>query len=81
MPQPPTKELIEEACEKFLEFGVGQDSQGHVIIRSGAMGSYIASRQRRGLWIDAYWCSKNPEKIIDVTGTDDIYDWIEVIDN
>ena len=70
MPQPATKQLIEEACHKFLELGVGEDGQGHVIIRSGAMGSYVASRQRRGMWIDAYWSSDiNPEKIVDVTGT------------
>ena len=69
MPHPPTKELIEAACAKFLEFGVGRDGEGHVIIRSGPMGSYVASRKKAGIWVDAYWKSeKNPEKIVDVTG-------------
>ncbi|EMD41032.1 hypothetical protein CERSUDRAFT_111603 [Gelatoporia subvermispora B] len=67
MPQPPTKSTIEEACRKFLDLGVGDDGHGHVIIRSGHMGAFVANRERSA-WIDAYWTEQNAEKVVDVTG-------------
>ncbi|KAI0303136.1 Ribokinase-like protein [Russula brevipes] len=47
IPSPPTKSSIERACEAFLDFGVGPSGTGWVIIRSGSMGAYIASRSGR----------------------------------
>lgn len=68
MPQPPTKKSIEEACQKFLNFGIGHEGRGHVIIRSGAMGAYVASRDKPGQWIEAYWRTNDASRIGDVTG-------------
>ncbi|KAH8113426.1 Ribokinase-like protein [Phellopilus nigrolimitatus] len=68
MPQPPSKASIEEACMRFLELGVGPDGKGHVIIRSGSLGAYVASRARSGRWIDAFWTDAHSEKVVDVTG-------------
>ncbi len=70
MPKEPTRELVEEACDRFLDMGVGPDGTGSVVIRSGAMGACVASRGRPHEWVDAFWSSKdNPEKVVDVTGT------------
>lgn len=69
IPGPPTKPLIEKACHLFLEFGVGREGNGAVIIRSGALGAYVATRKGGGEWIPAYWDENNaPEHIVDVTG-------------
>jgi len=66
MPRPPTKQLIELAASKFLDMGVGKAGAGCVIVRSGAMGAYVATRVKGGQWVDAFW--NNITKIIDVTG-------------
>lgn len=66
VPLPPTKPSIELACKTFLDFGVGPGGTGWVIIRSGSMGAYIASRSYPGSWIDAYWTTE--ERVVDVTG-------------
>lgn len=68
MQQPPTKASIEEACTRFLDLGVGAGGKGHVVIRSGALGAFVQSRDRPGEWVDAYWTSADKDKIIDVTG-------------
>lgn len=68
MPKIPTKELVEEACRRFLEMGVGPDGQGSVVIRCGAMGACIAARGSPCAWIEAYWGSENSGKVVDVTG-------------
>lgn len=68
MPNVPTKELVEEACRRFLEMGVGPRGQGSVIIRCGAMGACIAARGLPYTWIEAYWGSENSDKVVDVTG-------------
>ena len=68
MRQPPTKETIEEACSRLLELGVGAGGRGHVIIRSGALGAYVASRAHPGRWVDAYWSTADAHKVVDVTG-------------
>jgi len=68
MPQPPTKVSVEEACARFLELGVGPDGNGHVVIRSGSLGAYIACRERPGKWVDAFWREADAQKIVDVTG-------------
>ena len=72
MPQPPTKKVIEEACSRLLEFGVGSKGKGHVIIRSGALGAYVATRDKPGFWVDAYWADADIGKVVDVTGTPDL---------
>lgn len=69
MPGPPTKITVENACARFLELGVGKDGKGHVVIRSGSLGAYVASRERPGKWIDAFWTEVDTQKIVDVTGT------------
>lgn len=69
MDLPPTKETIEEAAQRFLDHGIGADGEGAVVIRSGELGAYICTRTKGGKWIDAYWTSANPEKVVDVTGS------------
>jgi hypothetical protein len=66
LPLPPTKPLIEQACESFLDFGVGLGGAGWVIIRSGELGAFIACRSQPGRWIDPYWTID--ERVVDVTG-------------
>ena len=69
MPPPATKHAIEDAAARLLALGVGREGSGWVIVRSGALGAYVASRQRRGEWVDAYWAPADaPAKIVDVTG-------------
>jgi hypothetical protein len=68
MPGPPTKDLVEKACAAFLELGVGPNGLGHVVIRSGEMGAYVASRTRPGMWVDAFWTTAEADKVVDVTG-------------
>ncbi|THG97654.1 hypothetical protein EW026_g4380 [Hermanssonia centrifuga] len=66
--EPPSKSLIEEACHRFLDIGVGPEGKGTVIIRSGSMGAYIASRTRAGQWVPAFWGAEDARKVVDVTG-------------
>jgi len=66
LPLPPTKPLIEQACNTFLDFGVGVGGAGWVIIRSGELGAFIACRSQPGRWIDPYWTID--ERVVDVTG-------------
>ncbi|PIL36815.1 hypothetical protein GSI_00505 [Ganoderma sinense ZZ0214-1] len=68
MPKVPTKELVEEACRRFLDMGVGPDGQGSVVIRCGPMGACIAVKGSAYSWIDPYWTSENSGKVVDVTG-------------
>ena len=63
-----TKEQVETACARFLEFGVGPEETGYVIIRSGALGAYVASRNHPGRWFDAYWTKDDASHVVDVTG-------------
>jgi len=64
----PSKEVIEEACMRFLNYGVGPKGQGHVIIRSGALGALVACREKPAKWIDAFWTEEDATKVVDVTG-------------
>ncbi|KAI5120918.1 hypothetical protein M0805_002898 [Coniferiporia weirii] len=68
LPQLATREAIEGACSRFLELGVGPGGKGHVVIRSGSLGAYVASRDRPGKWIGAFWTEADGGKIVDVTG-------------
>lgn len=68
MPLPPTKESIESACSKLLNMGVGKGGNGYVIIRSGAMGAFVACREKKGQWVNAYWNEDESAHIVDVTG-------------
>jgi hypothetical protein len=65
-PSPVSKSSIERACKAFLDFGVGPGGTGTVIIRSGSLGAYVASRSQPGAWIEAYW--RGEERVVDVTG-------------
>lgn len=60
--------MIEQACARFLDLGIGRNGQGYVVIRSGGIGAYVASRTRAGLWVEAFWSEADADKIIDVTG-------------
>ncbi|EPQ59546.1 Ribokinase-like protein [Gloeophyllum trabeum ATCC 11539] len=62
-----TRSAVEEAAARFLEYGVGGNGDGWVIIRSGSLGAYITTRRKGGQWIPAFW-SDNAEKVVDVTG-------------
>ncbi|KAI0316716.1 Ribokinase-like protein [Amylostereum chailletii] len=68
LPLPATRPAIESACATFLALGVGPAGSGSVIIRSGAMGAYVASRARAGVWVDAFWGDKDAARVVDVTG-------------
>ena len=64
-----TKTAVENAASEFLEMGVGKENSGSVIIRSGALGAYVMTPDRKGRWIDAFWSSaENTDRVIDVTG-------------
>ncbi|KAN0139998.1 Ribokinase-like protein [Lactarius tabidus] len=63
---PVSKSSIERACKSFLDLGVGPAGTGTVIIRSGSLGAYAASREKPGMWIEAYWSTE--ERVVDVTG-------------
>ena len=65
-PSPVSKPSIERACKSFLDLGVGPAGTGTVIIRSGNLGAYVASREQPGIWIEAYW--RIEERVVDVTG-------------
>ena len=41
---------------------------GYVIIRSGALGAYVAKRGVEGFWVDAFWQDRDQGKVVDVTG-------------
>lgn len=63
------KSAVENAASEFLKMGVGKESSGSVIIRSGALGAYVMTSDRKGRWIDAFWSSaENIDKVVDVTG-------------
>lgn len=64
----PTKPLVEEAAKRFLALGVGRQTAGCVIIRSGPLGAYVATTARGGQWIPAFWTPEDRERIVDVTG-------------
>ncbi|KAG1762304.1 Ribokinase-like protein [Suillus occidentalis] len=64
-----TKSAVEIAASEFLKMGVGKENSGSVIIRSGALGAYVMTSDRKGRWIDAFWSSaENIDKVVDVTG-------------
>ncbi|TFK76126.1 Ribokinase-like protein [Pluteus cervinus] len=67
LPQPPSKQSIEQAAQRFLDLGVGVNGKGAVIVRSGAMGSFVKTHDAGGLWIDAFWTGTE-SKVVDVTG-------------
>ncbi|VDC06889.1 unnamed protein product [Peniophora sp. CBMAI 1063] len=64
--EPVSRETIEQAARRFVDFGIGPDAKGHVVIRSGALGCYVMSRDRPGEWIAAY--HKSQSTVVDVTG-------------
>jgi hypothetical protein len=69
LPSVVTKTAVENAALEFLKMGVGKDSSGSVIIRSGALGAYVITPDMKGRWIDAFWSSaENIDKVVDVTG-------------
>ncbi|KAF9646979.1 Ribokinase-like protein [Thelephora ganbajun] len=65
---PITQAKIEEAAAKFLDYGIGGSGKGSVVIRSGALGAYVASRAAKGRWVEAFWGPDDLHRVIDVTG-------------
>lgn len=64
-----TKSAVENAASEFLKMGVGKENSGSIIIRSGALGAYVITSNRKGQWIDAFWSSaENIDEVVDVTG-------------
>ncbi|KAG1863314.1 Ribokinase-like protein [Suillus tomentosus] len=66
-----TKSAVENAASEFLKMGVGKENSGSVIIRSGALGAYVMTSDKKGQWIDAFWSSaENIDNlmVVDVTG-------------
>ncbi|KAF8076165.1 Ribokinase-like protein [Lyophyllum atratum] len=70
MPLPPDRATIEEAADRFLQYGVGDSGKGWVVIRSGEMGAYVKSLESGGQWVDAFWTggADDAGRIVDVTG-------------
>ena len=66
---PVTQAKIEEAASRFLDYGVGDDGKGSVVIRSGALGAYVVSRTTKGRWVEAFWGPNDLHRVVDVTGT------------
>lgn len=81
LPLPPSKESIELATNKFLEIGVGRNKMGWVIIRCGALGAYMKSEMKKGVWVQAYWTAQDDDKIVDVTGSFRAHPVYDVISN
>ena len=69
MALPVTQAKVEEAASTFLDYGVGNSGQGLVVIRSGALGAYAASRAAKGRWVEAFWGPNDLHRVVDVTGT------------
>ena len=67
LPLPPLRQTIEAAADTFLTYNICGGS-GWVIIRSGALGAYIKSQKTEGQWINAFWTTKDKDRIVDVTG-------------
>ncbi|KAG1832922.1 Ribokinase-like protein [Suillus variegatus] len=66
-----TTSAVENAASEFLKMGVGKENSGSVIIRSGALGAYVMTSDKKGRWIDAFWSSaENIDSltVVDVTG-------------
>lgn len=72
-----TRSNIEQAGRMFLEYGVGMDGQGVVIIRSGQLGAFVITRRRCGAWVDAYWTKSeaDTQHVVDVTGMSFTFCW------
>ncbi|KAH9943109.1 Ribokinase-like protein [Epithele typhae] len=64
----PTKELVEEACGRFLDMGIGPRGAGSVIIRCAHMGACIGTQDAPYTWIPAFWTPNDAHKVVDVTG-------------
>ncbi|KAL4075809.1 Ribokinase-like protein [Scleroderma citrinum] len=65
---PISQKSVEAAAAHFLELGVDNTGPECVIIRSGALGAYVATKTDGGQWVDAFWTLEDNEKVIDVTG-------------
>lgn len=61
------KSTIEELCEVLLESGIGTESHGSIVVRSGKEGCYaVDGRSRQRLWLPAY--QQDQGKVVDPTG-------------
>lgn len=71
---PVSKEGIEEVAKQFLALGVGHEGSGWIVIRSGALGAFVESRETQGVWVDAFWTPTDEHKVVDVTGQQILFD-------
>lgn len=65
---PITRKSVEVAAARFLELGEDNTGPKCVIIRSGALGAYVATKADGGQWVDAFWTTEDSVKVVDVTG-------------
>ncbi|KAF9221896.1 Ribokinase-like protein [Gyrodon lividus] len=65
---PITRDTVQTAAARFLELGVGEFGKGYVIIRCGALGACVATREKECKWVDAFWTPRDSGKVVDVTG-------------
>lgn len=65
---PITRKSVEVAAARFLELGEDNTGPKCVIIRSGALGAYVATKADGGQWVDAFWTAEDSVKVVDVTG-------------
>ena len=68
MASPATRDAVQSAARRFLDFGVGPSGDGCVIIRSAALGACVATREKGCRWVDAFWTPRDTSHIVDVTG-------------
>ncbi|KAF8559040.1 Ribokinase-like protein [Imleria badia] len=65
---PVTRDAVQSAALRFLDFGVGPSGNGCVIIRCAALGACVATREKGCRWVDAFWTPHDASHIVDVTG-------------
>ncbi|KJX98829.1 pfkB family carbohydrate kinase (Mak32) like protein [Zymoseptoria brevis] len=58
-------EMVEEHALKMVEHGIGQDGEGAIVVRCGAVGCFVLSRRVKK-WLPAY--HMDGSKVVDPTG-------------
>ena len=63
-----TRRSIEKLLQALLDFGIGPQGQGCVVVRSGRLGACVGTRARGLQWVPAYYTAQRQHQVIDVTG-------------
>lgn len=63
-----TRRSIETLLLALLDFGIGPQGQGCVVVRSGRLGACVGTRARGLQWVPAFYCHKRQDHVVDVTG-------------